>query len=55
LAPALAKSCKVGGKIALSGILKEQAADVSAIYAEWFNMQDPQYMDAWVLLTGTKK
>lgn len=55
LAPALAKSCKTGGKIALSGILKEQAADVAAIYAEWFNMQDPQYMDAWVLLTGTKK
>jgi ribosomal protein L11 methyltransferase len=55
LAPALAKSCKTGGKIALSGILKEQAADVSAIYAEWFSMHDPQYMDAWVLLTGTKK
>lgn len=55
LAPALAKSCKTGGKIALSGILKEQTADVSAIYAQWFNMQAPQYMDAWVLLTGTKK
>ncbi|MSP99755.1 MAG: 50S ribosomal protein L11 methyltransferase [Methylotenera sp.] len=55
LAPALAKSCKAGGKIALSGILKEQAADVSAIYAEWFDMQTPQYMDAWVLLAGTKK
>lgn len=55
LAPALAKSCKTGGKIALSGILKEQAADVSAIYAEWFTMNEPQYMDAWVLLTGTKK
>lgn len=55
LAPALAKSCKSGGKIALSGILKEQAADVSAIYAEWFDMQTPQTMDSWVLLTGTKK
>lgn len=55
LAPALAKSCKTGGKIALSGILKEQASDVSAIYAEWFNMQAPQMMDSWVLLTGTKK
>jgi ribosomal protein L11 methyltransferase len=54
LAPALAKSCKTGGKIALSGILKEQTADVSAIYAEWFTMNEPQYMDAWVLLTGTK-
>jgi ribosomal protein L11 methyltransferase len=55
LAPALAKSCKAGGKIALSGILREQASDVSAIYAEWFDMQPPQYMDSWVLLTGTKK
>lgn len=55
LAPTLAKSCKTGGKIALSGILKEQASDVSAIYAEWFNMQSPQTMDSWVLLTGTKK
>ncbi|MDZ4141510.1 MAG: 50S ribosomal protein L11 methyltransferase [Methylotenera sp.] len=55
LAPALAKSCRSGGKIALSGILKEQESAVSAIYAEWFDMQAPQYMDAWVLLTGTKK
>jgi ribosomal protein L11 methyltransferase len=55
LAPALAKSCKTGGKIALSGILKEQTSDVSAIYAEWFNMHEPQIMDSWVLLTGTKK
>ncbi|HSI42985.1 MAG TPA: 50S ribosomal protein L11 methyltransferase [Methylotenera sp.] len=55
LAPALASSCKPDGKIALSGILKEQAADVSAIYAEWFNMELPQYKDSWVLLTGTRK
>ena len=55
LAPALAKSCKPDGKIALSGILREQEAAVSAIYAEWFDMGSPQYMDAWVLLTGTKK
>lgn len=55
LAPALASSCKPNGKIALSGILKEQAADVSAIYAEWFNMELPQFMDSWVLLTGTRK
>lgn len=55
LAPVLAASCKTGGKIALSGILKEQAETVSDIYAQWFDMQAPQYMDAWVLLTGTKK
>lgn len=55
LAPALAQACKPGGKIALSGILREQEADVSKIYAEWFDMQPAQYMDAWVLLTGIKK
>lgn len=55
LAPALASSCKLGGKIALSGILKEQAQDVSAIYAQWFHMDAPLTMDAWVLLTGTKR
>ncbi len=55
LAPALAKSCKAGGRIALSGILREQESAVSAIYAEWFDMETPQYMDAWVLLTGTRK
>jgi ribosomal protein L11 methyltransferase len=55
LAPALATSCKAGGKIALSGILREQESAVSAIYTQWFDMESPQYMDAWVLLTGTKK
>ena len=55
LAPALASSCKAGGQIALSGILREQESAVSAIYAEWFDMQAPQYMDSWVLLTGTRK
>ncbi|NOT14444.1 MAG: 50S ribosomal protein L11 methyltransferase [Methylotenera sp.] len=55
LAPALATSCKVGGKIALSGILREQASAVSAIYAQWFEMDTPQFKDAWVLLTGTRK
>lgn len=55
LAPALAKACKPGGKIALSGILKEQESAVSAIYSEWFDMNQAQYMDAWVLLTGTRK
>lgn len=55
LAPALAKACKPGGEIALSGILKEQESAVSAIYSEWFDMNQAQYMDAWVLLTGTRK
>lgn len=55
LAPALAAACRPGGKIALSGILREQAGQVSGIYAEWFAMNEPAFMDSWVLLTGTRK
>lgn len=55
LAPALAEACKPGGRIALSGILREQTDMVAAIYAEWFDMQAPVFMDSWVLLTGIKK
>jgi len=55
LAPALAAACKPGGSIALSGILREQAEQVSAIYAEWFEINEPVFLESWVLLTGRKK
>ena len=55
LAPALAKYCKTGGKIALSGILEAQTDALVERYSEWFNMDLPKQMDAWILLTGTKK
>ena len=55
LAPALAKYCKTGGKIALSGILESQEEALTARYSEWFYMGAPRQKDAWILLTGTKK
>lgn len=55
LAPALAKYCKTGGKIALSGILEEQTGALVARYSEWFTMDAPIQKDAWILLTGVKK
>jgi ribosomal protein L11 methyltransferase len=55
LAPALAKYCKSGGKIALSGILEEQTQALVARYSEWFKMDAPRQRDAWILLTGVKK
>ncbi len=55
LAPALATTCKRNGEIALSGILREQAEPVSNVYAEWFEMNAPVFMDSWVLLTGTRR
>ena len=55
LAPVLATHCKKGGRIALSGILTEQAEQLIEIYSQWFDMAPQQTMDAWVLLTGTKR
>ncbi len=55
LAPALAKYCITGGKIALSGILEEQTDALLARYSEWFTMEKPIQKDAWILLTGIKK
>ena len=55
LAPALAKYCKTGGQLALSGILQEQHELLIARYSEWFNMDAPIQNDAWILLTGTKR
>ena len=55
LAPALAKYCKTGGKIALSGILEEQTEALLDRYSEWFTMDTPTQKDAWILLTGIKK
>jgi len=55
LAPIIAKSCKIGGKIALSGILDSQQDTLIKQYSEWFEMDNPKTHDGWVLLTGTKK
>jgi len=55
LAPALAKYCKTGAKLALSGILTNQADSLTERYNEWFDMDAPKQKDAWVLLTGTKR
>lgn len=55
LAPALAAYCRSGGRIALSGVLREQAEEVAACYREWFDMAAPVPLDNWVLLTGRKR
>ena len=51
----LASKTKQGGKIVLSGILAEQAAEISAIYQQWFDMFDPTIDDGWACLSGVKK
>ncbi len=49
LAPALALRVRLGGRIALSGILEPQAAAVAAAYARWFNIGPWNARDGWVL------
>jgi ribosomal protein L11 methyltransferase len=55
LAPHLAGMVEPGGRIALSGILEEQAADVAESYAPWFDLNPPTVLDGWVRLDGTRK
>ncbi|CAM8348684.1 50S ribosomal protein L11 methyltransferase [Candidatus Methylopumilus universalis] len=55
LAPLIAKACKPHGKIALSGILKEQIEMLTQIYSTWFDLNKPIEREGWILLSGTKK
>ncbi len=54
LMPLLAGRVKPGGRIALSGILAEQAAEVLALYSQFFDMRLWATEDGWVCLSGTK-
>lgn len=54
LAPRLASLVSGGGNIVLSGILPEQAADVSTVYSEWFEMQPPVECEGWIRLEGKR-
>ena len=55
LAPLLAGLTLPGGRIALAGILAEQAAAVLAAYACAFDMRCEAENEGWVLLTGQRR
>jgi len=54
LAPALARRTAAGGRIALSGILESQAAEVRDAYAPWFKLAAWRAAEGWVLLAGER-
>ena len=54
LAPVLASYCKKNGKIALSGVLRNQEKEITDIYSKWFSMKKSSYKDEWVCLSGIK-
>lgn len=55
LAPQITALVKVGGRLALSGILAEQAEDVRAAYAEAFELDPTAIKDGWVRISGIRR
>jgi ribosomal protein L11 methyltransferase len=55
LEPVLSSKVRIGGKIVLSGILREQAEEVARSYQKQFQMEPPEELDGWILLQGTRR
>ncbi len=55
LAPFLATHTLPGGQIALAGILTDQAEEVAASYAPWFDIAPHANKDGWTLLVGKRR
>jgi ribosomal protein L11 methyltransferase len=54
LAPAIATRVRIGGRLALTGILEDQAQSVVAAYAPWFTLAPWSVRDGWILLAGQR-
>lgn len=54
LSESLAQRTRSGGRILLSGILREQAQQVAEAYAPWFQMEQPVFKGDWTRLSGTR-
>jgi ribosomal protein L11 methyltransferase len=55
LAPQITALVKSGGRLALSGILAEQAEEVRAAYASTFDLDPTAVKDGWVRISGVKR
>ncbi len=55
LAPQIGALVKPGGRLALSGILAEQAEEVRAAYADAFDLDPTAVKDGWVRISGVKR
>ena len=55
LAPRFAAAVRPGGRLALSGLLVEQAATVTAAYRPWFDIDTTATRDGWALLAGLRR
>ncbi len=55
LAPIIASHLKTGGRLALSGLLSNQAQDIVDTYSAWFELEPVVEKDDWIRVTGTKR
>jgi len=55
LAPVIAAHTRAGGRIALSGILEDQAGGVIEAYAPWARLAVTARDSGWVLVTGRRE
>lgn len=55
LAEQITRLTRTGGRLALSGILAEQAEDVRAAYAGCFDLEPTAILDGWVRISGTRR
>jgi ribosomal protein L11 methyltransferase len=55
LAPKFATLVRHGGDLVLSGLLADQAADITARYSEWFDISAPEQREDWIRLTGVRR
>ncbi len=54
LAPLIARLTARNGRLALAGLLAEQADEVCAAYRPWFDFEAPVHEEGWMLLSGTR-
>ena len=55
LAPRFAQAVRPGGRLALSGLLLEQADTVTSAYRPWFDIATATTRDGWALLAGRRR
>lgn len=55
LAPRIIERVKPGGRLALSGILLEQAEEVRSAYTSQFDLDPTAEKDGWVRITGVRR
>ena len=55
LAPQITSLVKPGGRLALSGILAEQAEEVRAAYNDAFILDPTADKDGWVRISGVRR